>query len=532
MGCETNIDSIRTLEEQIEEGEGDVIKLKRARNSLLNISTHVPPEILGYIFVWILVREGGHSVYIWHFGGLQEDSYNFLLVCHHWFEVASRTPELWSFWGNTLQDWEKRHHRSKSTPLDLVLDEYESYPGVRFHGSLQDAVRSRVMQDAIRQVHLRSYNRQTLTSIISSLTPAGGGGQNKNIESMALQNDGPSTINVSNFFAQSRLSGLRLLDLCGNFWIPQWDHLIPRTTLLTSLSLDVNISSPSPLITAAQLFSILVSNPNLQELLLADAALPNDIDASTSKVQLRRLKVLLLTGESCHLLQLLHHLILSEALDDLYLTGSDPTMEVISQTLAQYMRDYFQRDPRFQDRLGVSSSSSHGSISISIALVCAQTNAPVQEPPRVSLAAIPEPLLPERLLVDLITLIPRQRVVFFDAGLDVKLPEELFLMMPNIEKLHLSNQALSEGFLQPNPDGPHANTKLLPSLRSLRLGVSNDDDWGLLKTYLVHQTSENQPISLQVTGDIPQRCPGVVSEIRDLVEEFTCCQISEAGDDE
>ena len=46
MGPEANIDLIRVLEKQIEEGNGDIIKLKRDRNSLLNISTRVPPEIL------------------------------------------------------------------------------------------------------------------------------------------------------------------------------------------------------------------------------------------------------------------------------------------------------------------------------------------------------------------------------------------------------------------------------------------------------------------------------------------------------
>ena len=44
--------SVRDLEKQIEEGTGDLIQLKRTRNSLLNISTRVPPEILGAIFSW------------------------------------------------------------------------------------------------------------------------------------------------------------------------------------------------------------------------------------------------------------------------------------------------------------------------------------------------------------------------------------------------------------------------------------------------------------------------------------------------
>ena len=183
------------------------------------------------------------------------------------------------------------------------------------------------------------------------------------------------------------------------------------------------------------------------------------------------MKFLSLSGESRHLLGLLHRLVLPEALDDLCLTGSDLMIEGISQILAQYMRGYFQRNPRFQDRSGVSSSSSNNSISISIAVVCAQTTALVREPPRVSLASITDEALwlaEDRLLADLIMLVPRERVVFFDAGLGVQLlPEELFLVMPNVEKLHLSNQPLLEVPLQPWPHWPRPDAKLLPSLRSL-----------------------------------------------------------------
>ena len=55
MGREVNMDSIRALEKQIEEGKGDSIELKRTRNSLLNITARVPPEILGDVFAWCLV---------------------------------------------------------------------------------------------------------------------------------------------------------------------------------------------------------------------------------------------------------------------------------------------------------------------------------------------------------------------------------------------------------------------------------------------------------------------------------------------
>ena len=115
MDREINIDSIRALEEQIKEHEKAIIKLKRARTSVLNVSKF-PPEVLGNIFRWNVTLEEP-------FDGIKEEPYNLLPVCHHWFEVASRTPELWAFWGNNLEDWEKRCLRSSvGTPLDLVLD--------------------------------------------------------------------------------------------------------------------------------------------------------------------------------------------------------------------------------------------------------------------------------------------------------------------------------------------------------------------------------------------------------------------------
>ena len=86
MDREINLGSIRALDEQIEEHERAIIQHKRTQNSLLNVSTLLPPEILGNIFRWNVIPDGD-------FGGLSEDSYNFLLVCRHWFEVASRTPE-------------------------------------------------------------------------------------------------------------------------------------------------------------------------------------------------------------------------------------------------------------------------------------------------------------------------------------------------------------------------------------------------------------------------------------------------------
>ena len=148
-----------------------------------------------------------------------------------------------------------------------------------------------------------------------------------------------------------------------------------------------------------------------------------------------------------------------------------------------------------------------------------------------TLTDLPPPL--EQLL-NITALVPREHVVRFDADLDVEPPEELLSMMPNIEALRLSRAELSEGFLQPNPGGPHANKKLLPSLETLRLQDPDldDDDWSHLTTYLAHQTSNGQTISLEIFGSIPYMPPEVAHKIKGLVEKFTCRQDLDAGEGE
>ena len=153
MVREINLDSIQALEAQIQEHERTLIKLKRARNSLLNVSTLLPPEILGRIFRWNAIPDGD-------FGGPPKGSYNFLLVCHHWFQVASSTPGLWSFWGNSIEDWARRCARCSTAPLDLVLGQYTSHD---FDDTLRDALQDRAARDTIRQVHLKNGDETGVT---------------------------------------------------------------------------------------------------------------------------------------------------------------------------------------------------------------------------------------------------------------------------------------------------------------------------------------------------------------------------------
>ena len=252
MGREISFDSIRVLEERIQEHERTLIQLKRARNSLLNVSTLLPPEVLGNIFRWNIIQVGD-------FGGLSTTSYNFLLVCHHWFRVASGTPELWGFWGNSVRDWAHRHVRCRTAPLDLVL---AWHSGHNLDDTLRDALQNHTARDTIRRVHLNN-TAGLPNSVISSITAKGEEIRSISLESFISQSAGGSKVDVSNFFSRYNFPKLRRLDFYG-CTISSWDWLRSRTTSLTTLSLAASELPPLP--TLSQMLSILSANPNLQSL--------------------------------------------------------------------------------------------------------------------------------------------------------------------------------------------------------------------------------------------------------------------------
>ena len=279
MGREIDLDSILALDKRIEEITAELIQLKRSRNSLSNVA-RVPPEILGHIFRFNITTEDGDP----QFAGIQKGSYNFLPVCHHWFEVAHRLPELWSFWGNTLEDWKRQHPHSGTSPLDLVLDGTECRVGP-FDGTLQDALRDYAARDAIRKVHLRSDETQLLTTIISSLTPE------NNIRDSSIESIALSGVEASNLFFLHRFKKLQNLSLSGRFALSSWawDSLGSGITTLVNLSLSFNSLSSTP--TISQIMSLLASNPNIRTLELESMRVQDcDGRGSESRVPLRHLK--------------------------------------------------------------------------------------------------------------------------------------------------------------------------------------------------------------------------------------------------
>jgi len=527
MDREINLDPILALEDQIREHERAIIQLKRTRNSLLNISTLLPPEILGTIFCWNAIPEGD-------FGGLPKGSYNFLLVCHHWFKVASQTPGLWSFWGNSIEDWSHRHTRCGTTPLDLVL---EGYTGRELDGQLRDALQDRAARDVIRQVHLYSVP-ELLNSIISSIVteweetrPSLG------VESLIVQNGDRPFVDVSAFFSRYRLPKLRSLVLYG-CKISSWDLLKSQTSALTTLELAARDLSPSP--TLPQFLSIIASNPLLEDLFLFPSPAPyaTDGDRSSPPVPLRHLKRLHFTSAFFHAFWLLSRVELPYEMDklSLFLCGCSPSD--LSQILGPYLGDRLRRRVKFPGgALGLVSAKS-GPTAFCLSVGDIRKGSDITEADwflevLIGLSERPEDEEADKMYFDLVSHIPREEVVTLETSLPILRSELFCAEMRNLTCLHVVGVDLSTWFAEPDVSDPIPPfEELLPHLDRIVITKStlSGGDWTPLTNFLSRRAAVGDRISSLSLGGHPNMDEDVVASIECVVGAFE--RVAEVSEDE
>ena len=527
------------MDEQIEESDRKLIELKHARNSFTNKFLRVPVEIIGHIFVSIITR--GEVPY---FQLVKKGSYNFRLVCRHWSEVASKTPELWRFWGITLKGWEGLCHRA-GPPVDLVLAMHKSGQAetslsvsaellslsIPLSGELKD----RANQDMIRRIHLMSDIPDILGSILSCVTPDGEDVQEKSIESFVIRMPSmPIPEELSNFFARLRLPLLRHIDIYGIPEAPLWHHIKSALigTQLTNLSLRPQESS-LPL-TMPQLLSILRANPNLQYLTLF-GVLPRKIeDIEIPGPRLSHLRKVYLDGNFGSVLQLLKLLESPTLLDSMELIMEDAILSDIHQMFIPYMKEFFQCHDRFKEPLEVSTETTNNSILVRVFPTSCHRKAGLRISPWAEFSTYiidqVDKLDLRHLAVDLIKCVPQEHIGSLVMEYTPEIPEDFFSAMPELNFLGLKYAELSDGFMRVDSDGQPSGWEPLPSLQSLHLAqaIVEDDNWQPLITYLEHQCPDDQTLSLYVNSVsvIPN---DIYNQIQGLVGEF---EYSETGWDE
>ena len=364
-------------------------------------------------------------------------------------------------------------------------------------------------------------NTELLATIISALIPEGEDVRPSSIESIVLRD-----VDVSVLFARHRFPKLHNLHLSGHFKISSWDHLESTTTALTSLSLDFDDVLPSSAVpTMSQIFSLLASNPNLRSLRL-DTSPINDDGGDGPRLQLP-LRAISLSGSFHRVFRILHRLELPERVDYEDFAIHDCTPQGVLEVIGPYIRDYLRRDPRFRDRVWMLVSSTAYYISFHASVVGVGCHGPHRArqcgPPfRKFMVVLSQQIshhAQERLCTSVLALLPRESIVSFDTDLPVT--EEILVTMPNLEALYLASPVVSNRFLLPDPDGPNAREKLLPSLQrlSLRNAEAVDGNWEPLVNYLAHQTSGNQVVSLSMFEGV-RISSEVIEQIDGLVEEL------------
>ena len=531
MGREIHHDSILALEKQIEEHERAIIRLKRARNSLLNVSTLLPPEILGSIFHWNVIPDGD-------FGGLSKGSYNFLLVCHHWFEVASCTPELWCSWGNSIRDWTRRHTRCGTASLDLVLGEYTAEDH-KLDDDLRDALQDRAARGIIRRVHLSGFNvAELLGSVVSSIVTNGEAPRSNCMESFILLNRGGSSIvDVSALFSRYHFPKLRRLWLDG-CRISSWDLLKSQAMVLNILHLTSSGLLPTP--SLSQLLSVLSSSPLLQILTLSQNTIPHviDNDRSSPRVLLRHLKKLCLLGNLHHVFGLLNRLELPDKVDKLSLSLDECSPSDVSEILGPYLGDLVRRRGKFPGGgLGLVISLNSRGLHLSAGDVRGGHHfAGVVDFADVSvdMNLTLEDEEATRLGFDIIAQIPREQVVILHTSLPILLSQELCVEMCNLAYLRIDNVDLSTLFMEPIVREPYTPKDLLRSLDRITFTwpVLSDGDWGPFIDFLSHRAAAGNRISSLTLIYHPYMDEDVVESIEHVVGVFESVEGGEASEDE
>ena len=515
MDCESNLDSAQATEEH-------KMGLDQVDNPPPSIS-FIPPEILGRIFYWTVTLQQKYHDQVPH---------NLLFVCHHWFEVALCTPQLWTSWGHTLQDWELRHTCPTSSELHLQLrDELGWIKNPEsLSKTLRDTLQDRATRDFIQRVSFVGIEAEALNPVISAITVPGEEIQSISLESFEVRgrrHDWRHWVELSNFFARYCFPKLRHLEISRYCNIPPLDLLASRTTALVTLSLQIrNHLKATP--TASQLLSVLSSNPNLQSLKLSSAVLPEfTSNEPFFQVQLPHLKLIELEGDFRDGLRFLRRLVPANKMDFLKLCLSSHLTPDVLQTLAQYLEDHIRCRGDLVKGLAVDGFCRDDCYLICLGDVQEFGRTPLSRKIKDfmmvtvdwSMVQRPQNGWHERLFFDSLTYIHNHIVYYrsFHSPLGLAASSTA---MPRLTQICAREEVpLSEWLVNPDPGGTRTYGELLSSLKYLELSRPMIDgwDWSALMTFLSCCETAGSRLEHLIV-ECHHMCMDIVEEVKGLVQ--------------
>ena len=514
MGAEVDERRIRTLEMKIKAATGDSTELRIARNSLLNISTRVPTEILALIFYWIVLERR-------HLPRIRPCSYYFLLVCQHWYQVAMRTPALWSLWGHTLALWLRRFKRSGTTPVDLVLNGYVvGGPSAPLDEPIREALRDRMERNTLKSVQLWNERKSVLEDVLAALTPPHNVVRTSSVETICLR-----VVDASQFMSRHCFPKLTYLRLSMGTKVIDWGRVAMSTTALTTLALTFDDHGIPTFPTIAELVSLLASNPTLRDVSFTSLWTDRTQAYSTpSRVPMHNLQRLTIDGDHRSTLELVQQIAYPNDIEHISLTVAECEANSVLATLGVLAHDRLYRQlGRNPIGLGIFVHCFPNFFSLQADGV-KDSKEPVDKHcfSRFS-AYLAQPIANHELVqlsTDFISNVPGEEVIFFRAELSMEIIRRTITTMPNITELYLVCTQLEAGFLQPESTvGSHG---LLPSLTQLHLKevTSDQGSWHPLLEFLDRQTRTCRPLSLTILGAHDHICKHTLQEMANLVEKL------------
>ena len=411
-----------------------------------------------------------------------------------------------------------------TAPVDLVLAVINGY---YLDDELRDALRDRAAQDTIRRVHLRGIRSAILlNSIISSIATEGEETQSKNVESFIVESNDIPPVDLTAFLSRYHLQKLQRLRLLG-CRISSWDVLGLQTMALTTLELILSIES-SPIPTLSQTLSIFSSNPLLQRIVLSyNSTLPvGGGDTPSLQVPLPHLKELHLTSDFWHAFGLLNRLELPAEMDSLHLDLHGCSHADISRTLGPYLGNFIRRRRRFPDgglgllsfptlyHLDFNAGDTHRDDDSADGVWFVEVSAVLAE-------ELEEGEGADRLYLDLVAHVPRERVIKLQTTLPILRSEELCIEMCDLARLCLADVDLSTWFVEPDIREPHTFKDVLRGLDhiEIREPILSDGDWGPLTDFLSRRAAVGNPISSLRLISHPHMDEDVVESIKCVVKD-------------